>query len=249
MKLDLWLLGVVGLFGLMGAFSGALRQVAQWAGLAAAYLLAKPLAAALGPALAPRLGAWGAFAPLGAAAASMPAVYLAVGTLCRLALARLVPAGEKTRADRAAGLAMGAAKGGALVFVLLSVLVSFEEPLAKAGLDLEKQTRGSTAVAFARRRDLFASLKVPALDSAKRLAAARADPAAALALLEDPKIKAALSDPRLKALTSDPALQKALRAGDIAAVVGDPRVQKLLADPELAKALEGVGAGAGAAAP
>jgi len=243
MIFDLWLAGVVGLFGVLGAFSGALRQVSQWIGLIAAYLLAKPIGAALGPFLAPRLGGAAALAPVGAGALSMPLVYFGVGTACRLALARL-PAGEKTRADRAAGFGMGAAKGGGLVYLLLSVLVSFEAPLAKSGLDLERQTGGSSAVAFARKRNLFAAVSLPALDSAKRFAAARSDPAAAMALLEDPGVKAALSDPRLKELMGDPALRKALQSGDIAAVAGDPRVRKLLADPEFTKRLEALQGGA-----
>lgn len=49
MTLDFWLLGLVGVFGALGAIGGGLKQASQWAGLALAYLLSGPLARAAGP--------------------------------------------------------------------------------------------------------------------------------------------------------------------------------------------------------
>jgi hypothetical protein len=56
-NLDLWILAGLALFGAHGCLSGAIRQVSQRIGLAAAYFPSKPLAALAAPALARRLKA------------------------------------------------------------------------------------------------------------------------------------------------------------------------------------------------
>lgn len=237
MTLDLWLAALVALFALMGLFSGAIKQVAQWLAVALAYLVVKPLASAAAPSLAPKLGLPAAFGPVAVVALAMLAVFLLGAPMFRLLLTKLLPAREKTAGDRAAGLALGALKGAALVFVGLSVLVSFEKPLAESGHDLARATEGSRAVDFARRHNLFDTLKLPMLDAAKQLAAARSDPNAARALLQSPALQAALDDPALKAAFADPGLQAALRSADPSTLLQNPQVKKLLEDPRLTQSL------------
>lgn len=56
MALDLAVIGLITLFAYAGYHSGAVRQLSHGIGLAAAWLLAKPTAALLGPAVAARMG-------------------------------------------------------------------------------------------------------------------------------------------------------------------------------------------------
>lgn len=232
MTLDLWLLGALVLFGLLGLFSGAIKQLSQWIGLAAAYLFAKPLAAALAPLAAERLGIPALLAPLVVGGTAFPLIFFGGSLLAHLLLKRALPAGEKGRTDRGVGFLMGAAKAGAIVFILLSVVLAFEEPLGKAGWNVAKETDGSRAAAFVRGHNLFSRLHIPALEKAQKLAAAR-DPQAALALLNDPKIKKLLQDPELAKQF------QALGAGGVSpqALLNDPKIKQLLQDPELAKKL------------
>jgi uncharacterized membrane protein required for colicin V production len=248
-NLDLWLVVAVAAFGLMGLFSGAIKQAAQWLAVATAYLAVKPAATAAGPALAAKLGLPAVGGPVIVVSAAMLLAYV-VGSLgFKALLNKLLPAREKTRADRIGGFALGAAKGAMGAFVLLSVVVAFEPQLAQSGIDLDKKTGGSSALAFTRRHNLFDVLHVPILDDVKRLAAARSDPRAAQALFDNPALKGALDDPRLKAALADPALQDALKGANPMAALQNPEIRKLLSNPEVAQALKKIEAPAGEDAP
>lgn len=249
MTLDLYLAGALLAFGLLGAWSGAIKQFSQWIGLAASYLLAKPLGMALGPLAAKQVSLPPSLGPLLAGGLLFPAIFFSVSLLAHFLLKRAMPERVKTKGDRLAGLGMGAAKAGAMAYVLLSVVLAFEEPLDQAGWDLSKRTDGSRAVSFVRGHNLFSRLHIPALENVRKLASAHGDPQAAMALLAtpqikellaDPKIKAAMDDPRLKSLLQDPELAKKLGElaggrGNPAELMSDPRIQQLLQDPELAK--------------
>jgi uncharacterized membrane protein required for colicin V production len=214
-NLDLKLLGVVAAFGALGAVSGAIKQAAQLAALAAAYLLAGPVSSALAPVLASRLPA--ALVPTAARTAALSLVYMLGAGLLRAVAHRAVPTLENGKADRLGGAGLGAAKGALRVFVGLCAVVSFEEPMNKAGLDASQRLSGSRLAELARRHNLFDAVKLPELEAAKKLAEARSDPKALQALLGDPKIQELLANPAFKS---------------------DPRVKKLLDDPALAKKLE-----------
>lgn len=237
MTLDRWVLLAVAAFALLGLISGAIKQLAQWLALVAAYVFAKPAGAALAPSLGPWLGFSPALAPIGLSALLMLATFVFGALLLRAVLKRVLPVTEKGKIDRLVGLALGGGKGAALAFVLLSTVLSFEEPLAKAGFDLESKTQGSSAVAWTRSHNLFDSMKVPALDAAKKLASIGGDPAALRELMADPKLKDLLDSPELKSALADPELRKLAESGNPAALLADPRVKKLLADPQLAKRL------------
>lgn len=247
MNLDLALLALTALLGALGAYTGAIKQLSQWIGLAAAYLLGKPLAAALAPLLAPRLPLPASLAPAVAALVLLPLLYFGVGRGSLWALKRLLAGREKTRGDRVAGFAMGSGKAAALSFLCLSLVFAFEEPLTSAGWDLPGLAADSRAAAFARAHNLFSVVALPQLEQAKKMAAARSDPQAALALLNDPSLQGMMSDPGIKALMQDPALKAmladpgALQRGElpagVTALMDNPEVKKLLEDPEIAKKL------------
>jgi hypothetical protein len=223
MSLDLWLLGVVGLFGVMGLFSGAIKQVAQWLAMIAAYVFVRPAVSGL---------------PVHYAGLAVLATILVGGPLLRLLINKLIPARALTAPDRVGGLLLGSLKGAALVYVCLCVTLAFEGPLSKSGVDLAGKTKDSRAVEAARRHNLFDRVKLPALQAAQRLAEARSDPRAAQQLLSSPAFQSALNDPALKAALSDPALKEALNGGgDPARLFENPQVKKLLEDPKLAETL------------
>lgn len=239
MTLDLWLLGALALFGLLGLFSGAIKQASQWIGLAMGYLFAKPLAAALGPLAAQRLGLPVLLAPLLVGGAMFPVIFFLGSALAHFLLKRALPAREKTRIDRGIGFFMGTAKAGVMIFILISVVLAFEEPLGQAGWNVAKETDGSRTVSFVRGHNLFSRLHIPALENAQKLAASRRDPQAVMALLQDPKLKALLQDPELAQKLG------ALGAGGVSpqALLNDPKIKALLQDPELAKKLSGLQGG------
>ncbi|MBI5201011.1 MAG: CvpA family protein [Elusimicrobia bacterium] len=239
MRLDLWLLGVIVVFGLLGAFSGAVAQAAQWVALALAYATAKPLTEAIGPGALSFLPP--AAAPVALRVLVMLAVYIGARLLLGTILGKFLPPGPLRGTNRAAGAAMGAAKGGVLVWVLLSVVIAFDEPLSKAGWDLDKLAGDSHFLAFTRRHALMDAVRWSFLDGAKKLAAVRSDPKAAAELMKDPDVQAALEDPELKAIFADPELQKALQEMDVSALMKDPRIQKLLSDPDAVKKLSALG--------
>lgn len=236
MTLDLAFAGIVAFFGLLGAFSGALKQLRHWLGLIAAALAARPLAARLTPYAAPRLGLSPSVANVALSALSF-VLLLVAGTLAAgAALRGLFPDRQGGRGDRAFGFVLGAAKGAALLFVLLSLLVYFERPLTRALGAPPAAWSSSRAVAFARRRDLFDAVPVPALAMVQKLIDAARSPAGLKSLEDRPELRRLLDDPRLKAALQDGELSRALKSGNLSALRSNPRLKALLDDPRFAAA-------------
>jgi len=229
MNIDLWIIAAAALFAGIGYYTGAIQQLSHWIGLAAAYFCAKPLADALSPAVAARMGWPQPPTAVGLSAALFPVVLLAAALASRALLNAVAPGHQRNTPDRVAGLVLGAGKAGALAWVALSIALAFETPLARARPDVEAALRGSSAAAFTRAHGLFAAGLPPELEKLRALAAGRTDPDLARTLRDDPA---------LKALLADPALRRALEKGDPSALLANPQIRKLLADPELAKKLE-----------
>ncbi|MBI5239412.1 MAG: CvpA family protein [Elusimicrobia bacterium] len=237
MQIDLIVLGVVALFGALGLVSGAAKQISHWIGLVLGLLASRPLAAALAPEAAQRLG-WPAGLTGVALGCLLFVALTALGAgISHLILARLMGERENGPVNRVLGLVLGAGKAAAGLFVALSALVYFEKPLARASGAFSSRSRNSKAVAFARERNLFASLRLPALDGMRQVLEAQKDPGALRKLLDDPQLKALLDDPRLKEFLADPALKKAMASGDVSALLKDPKLKELLNDPALAERL------------
>jgi membrane protein required for colicin V production len=234
MNFDLLLAGVVALLGLIGLFSGAISQLRHWLGLILAALAARPLAARLTPFAAPRLGFPPAVVNVVLSSLLFLLLYLIGTAAARALLAKLFPDRQDGRADRALGFVLGAAKGAAMVFVLLSFLVFFEKPLTTAFGAPPPPVRESRAVAFARRHDLFDAVPVPALAKLEKLIEAAKDPGAVRNLGNEPELRKLLDNPQLKAALQDGALSQALKSGDFSALKNDPNLRALLNDPRLA---------------
>ncbi len=192
MNLDLWILTALVLFAALGYRSGAIGQLSVLAGMAAGYLCAKPLAAALAPAVAAR-GGWPA-APTAAVLGMllMPVILVSVMLVARRIVAAVVPGGQDSKPDRFAGVVVGAAKGGAVAWLLLSIVLAFEQPLAQARPGVKAALDASAAAAFARAHSLLALAPSSAQDRLQSLQGK--DPAA---LLENTQVKKLLADPEL----------------------------------------------------
>ncbi len=229
MTLDQWILAALALFAAIGFYTGAISQFSHWIGMAAAYLCAKPLAAALAPVLAERMGWTPALTAVGLSAVLFPVILLIAALLSRMVLNAIIPGDQRNTPDRLAGLVLGAGKAGVIAWVMLGVVLAFEEPLARSRPEVKDALGASAAAAFTRAHSLFDAAPPAALEKLRALAAMRDDPKLASDLLKEPA---------LKALLEDPAVKTALEKGDPAALLENPRLKKLLADPELAKKLE-----------
>jgi uncharacterized membrane protein required for colicin V production len=236
MALDLALVGAVVLFGVSGLASGAIRQLTHWTGFVCGALAAGPLAARTTPLLAPRLNLPAAGVRV-VLSGLLFSVVAGVGAhLAHGALQRLSGGGEGGRVDRTAGFGLGAAKGGALLYAGLSLLLFFEKPLVRIFGKPPQAAADSRVLALVRGHNLFDEFHFAAAAKLERLAQAASDPRGAGALAGDPKLKALLGDPALKSALQDPALAGALRSGDLSALSADPKLRALLEDPRLADA-------------
>jgi membrane protein required for colicin V production len=206
--LDLAVLGLLLLFTVAGAFSGALQQLAKLAAVLAGWLVARRAA----PPLAAL--AWGARPPPWARSVAAAVIFVVMAVLVGLAgraVARRLhgPSGRPGALDRAGGALLGGAKAALVAWLVLSILARLG-PIAVGSFRLD--ARRSDFGAVAARHDLL-ELSVP--DQARRLErlleAAR-DPAERARLLaRDPGWQRLLDDPRFKALmerggTPDPGL-------------------------------------------
>jgi uncharacterized membrane protein required for colicin V production len=220
MSLDLWVLAALGAFAAIGYYTGAIQQLSHWIGMAAAYLCARPLSAALAPALAARMGWPLPLTAVGLSAVLMPVILICAALISRGILNALVPGDQRNTPDRIVGLVLGGGKAAAIVWVALSVVLAFEKPLAANYPEVKDALGASSAAALVRKHALFPEVSPSVQEKLRALGAMRGDPQMAQALL------------------NDPALKQALEKGDVSALLENPQVKKLLSDPELAKKLE-----------
>ncbi len=154
MTLDLAVLALLAVASLLGAASGALRQLVQLAAVVLGWLAARQLgahvAAGLAKSVGPLLGR--AFAPLLLFLGVFAAGSLAGAIVLRATgLYRAV----RTPVDRGIGALLGGAKGAIAAWVLLSALA-----LAGGSAPgwIARPARGSDLAALAARHNLFARL-------------------------------------------------------------------------------------------
>jgi membrane protein required for colicin V production len=205
--LDLVVLGVLLLFAVAGAFSGALRQLVQLLGVVAGWAAARLVAPRLvGPVLGSRPAAWERAA---LAVACFVAAVVLVSLLGRAVARRLQgPGGSPGPVDRGLGALLGGAKAALGCWVLLSALALARPPISLGGwkVDVRRSDFGSLAA----RHNL---LEVAAPRQARllsRLFEAVRDPGVRERLRKgDAELERALEDPRVKAL-----LERAAREGD-----------------------------------
>ena len=225
MNLDLLVLAVLVLFAVLGALSGALRQLVRLGSAVLAYLAARHLAQPLAAGFTR-----GVAQPLGRAVAGVllfSAVFLVARVLGGAAAARLGRGGIRGPADRGLGALLGAAKAGLATWVLLSALSLVGRPLGPAGFRIDPR-EGDFAALVAEHNALEAWAG-PQAATLRRVLRAIEDPRAA-SLKQDGDVRALLDDPGLQGLLA--------RRGAAAGIEGTPEALKLLSDPAFLDRLE-----------
>lgn len=232
MALDLVVIGLLLLFAVLGAISGALRQLLTLGAISVGALAARAWA----PAVAERAAA-SLPRPVGLGVAALVlflGISAAVGLVGRLLL-RWVGAGTARwgAPDRAVGALLGAAKAGLAAWVVLSALVLLDRPLRIGSVGID--ARQSDFAQLAREHNLLDTWHSPTAETLKRLLLAARDPRGSARLLTDADVRELLADPRVQAL-----LEQARTSGEkgAASVVGSPQALQLLGDPAFLERLE-----------
>jgi membrane protein required for colicin V production len=241
MVIDFILLGLALLFGFLGSFSGASRQLAQMAALVAATVLAKPVGALLGPHLSREAGGP---AVLGVVAGCLIA-FLVIFSVVRLVLTRVLKrmlAGEKEEragTDRGLGFCLGAFKVLAIAYVVLSALTFAEERVSVAGRRVGLSPKDSAAFEVARVYNLFSYTQFGSAKDLVELARATRSPERAKRLQNTADYKALQKDARFRRALADPHVAKALQTGDWKAALHSDTVLQLVADPAATRRMQG----------
>ncbi len=223
MNVDLTVLALLVLFAVLGARSGALRQLVMLASAVLGYLAARHFA----PPLAAGFTR-GAGQPVARALAGVLlffAVLFAASFLGRSLIARIA-GGQAMRgpADRGLGALLGAAKAALGLWVVLSAFVLVGRPLGPAAFRL---TAGDSDFAeLARDCNVLESWGGATAATLRSVLRALRDPGAASRLARDEDVRALLDDPRLKQL-----LEQSQRRPDDAGLIATPEALRLLKDP------------------
>ncbi len=228
MTLDLAVLGLVLLAAVAGAVSGGLRQVSKLAALVAGWAAARWLAPRLIRELdRPSSAAWALVV-----AGTFVAGWL-VGSLLARAIRRALQGEEEApgRLDRLLGAVLGAAKGGLVAWVLLSLLTLLGGRLSLGALRVE--SRGSRAAALAARHDIFSLADARTARVARRLMEAWRDPVKRERLLRDPGWSRLLETSGLRS-----ALDRGAGGAADAAGAVRQKIEALLDDSEAPALLE-----------
>jgi len=235
--IDLLILGAILIFGLLGAATGAAQQIAQLAGLVAAYLCARPLGRWAGPHLAHALQMPQLFGVLAATLLVFIVVLVATRIVVTAALRRLMAGKDpKERGlDRTLGLALGALKVAAISYVLVSALVFAEENVVVAGKRLGISPRGSWAFRIARSYNLFEMTQFAPVNDFIAVTRALEHPGTAR---DNPALKAIREDPRFRKAMADERVQRALETGDYRALLRSDAILQLVQDPTFSARLE-----------
>ncbi len=221
MALDLVLVAVLALASILGAATGALRQLVQLGAVVLAWIVARSLGADVARGIARTM-------PDFVSRAAGPAI-LFLGTFAAASLVGvlLLRASGMSRAvrtpvDRALGALVGGAKGALAAWVLLSAL-------ALAGRStptrLARWARGSDLAALAARHNLLVHLDPSAARALERALEAARRAQRAGALPRDAESRRLLTDPRVRALGDEgPAANEA----EAARLMDDPEIRALV---------------------
>ncbi len=229
MTLDLVSAGLVVLLAVLGALSGALRQLLTLGGAVAGYLVAHLLSPPVANGLARTLPA-----PVARATAGLVlffATFVLVMLVGNLVLHMGREGPRPGPADRALGTFLGAAKAGLVLWVVLSAVAVVDRPIGPGWLRLDP--RPSDFAALAREHNVLEHWEGPTGSALRGLLRVAKDPERAARLLADADGRKLLEDPRVQMLVDE------ARGGrDPASLVGSPAALRLLSDPAFLERLE-----------
>lgn len=234
MIVDLVVLALVIVGAVFGARAGASRQLASWASLVVAALLARPGGILFGGAFA---RFFNTSPNLGAVAASF-ATFIVLAVVLRLVAVQVFervfwghdPAERGT--DRALGALLGGGKVAAVAWVALSALAFVEDNVQLAGKGLGISPKDSSTFAIAHKWNLFSA---PFFSKVADLAAAKKVFGSAELfhqMSSNPSVSELEKNPSFRAVITDPEVKEALDRGDMVALLRTRSVNKLLQDPE-----------------
>ena len=224
------------MFAAVGAYRGALAQLAQLFALAVGYFCSRPLGRALGVNLAQSAHLPILFGVLAATLLVFFAVTIATRVLLGRLIRRLRRNGTPKPLDRALGFLLGTLKVIAVAYVVLSAL-SFLDDNAWGGRQLGLSPGDSIAVSLARQYNLFELFQYRPVRDLVRIAQSLDDPDKAARLVKDPAFKALAQDPRFGRTLSDELTHRALQEGDTRALLRSDDVLRLLQAPASAARL------------
>ncbi|BDG01869.1 CvpA family protein [Anaeromyxobacter oryzae] len=223
MLLDLLALALLAAVAILGATSGALRQLVQLGAAVLGWLAARHLGPPVAAGFARSVPAF--LARAGASAVLFLGVFALATLLGALALratglARVV----RGPADRGAGALLGGAKAALMVWVLLSAALLAGRAVPGPPR-LRRELAASDLAALARDHNLLLRIDPGAARALERALRAARDAERAGELGRDPEAQRLLEDPRVRTLVdgereADPGeLERALEDPDVARIV------------------------------
>lgn len=241
MGIDLFILGLMVFFGLLGALSGASRQLAQITALIIAGIFTKPLAARVAPLISEAVEGP---AVLGWVLASL-VIFIALFSAVRWAVAgvlrRLLSAGEEKEqhgADRSLGFVIGVAKVALVAWLFTSAAVFAEEHIQVAGKRFSIAAKDSVAFAFARTHNVFDYAQLAPARTFITLGQSALDPEQRRELSRTESYQELRKDPRLRSALSDPRVREAIEQGDWKSALRNESVMGLLQDRQMVALME-----------
>lgn len=239
MTIDLFILIVVVVFSLIGAYTGAARQIAQLVGLVAAFSCARPIGTFFGPRIAQSLGTPQSAGVVVGTLVTFIVVLVAVRFILTQVLRSAFAGREEgdRQADRVLGFLLGALKVTALSYVVLSALTFAERNITVAGRRLGLSPADSYAFAVARSYNLFELTQFSPVKDLVAVADAAQDPKRRARLTDDPAFRSVQQDPRFRRVLEDQGLRKALERGDYQQLLRSNAVLQLIQDRDFAARL------------
>lgn len=243
MTLDLVFLVCVGIFALIGYFSGFARQLVRLVALVAAYLLAGPLGRPLGGILAGALEVPSLIGRVLGAGLAFMLLYMILSmigwSILRSRRKKLdsEQIQSRRRWDGWAGLALGGTKAFVVFYLLLCVVVLAEKPISRVSHKMGKVLSHSFMAGMAREHNILSGLNLPAVGNVAVLSKAASDPEFRERVMRDPRVRRLMENPKIRALADDKVLLAASRRNDLAALLANPHLNRVLDDPEIQKLL------------
>lgn len=240
MTIDLVVLGLVLFFGIIGAITGAAKQIANLVGMGVGYFVSRRLGPVLGPKLAAAMGGLPLLlGVIGATTLLFFVVWLAVRYALGFLLQRLMAGKdpENRGVDRFLGFILGGAKVALMAYVVMSAMTFFEQHVVVAGRRLGVSPKDSVAFGLARRYNLFEMTQFAPVKDLVRVAQVSSDPERAQSLQKDPAYQALRKDPRVQRALKDADLRRAMERGDYQALLRSNLVLQLIQDPQVAAQL------------
>jgi membrane protein required for colicin V production len=233
-NVDLLVVGLVAFFAIVGAFSGAAKQIARFVAAIASGALARLCGPMAGPLIAKELQTSQTVGVVIASLVIFFVAFLIIRYLVEQLVLRIL-AGKKMEdrgLDRALGFFMGALKMGAICWFVLCAIAFLEDNVVVAGKRLAIAPKQSVLFSIARNHNLFAMAAIPGMD--ELVAAAKSKDSAQYTALR--------KDPRFRRAVDDDVVQKALESGDYRALMQNTDIVKMLSDPKMREQLEAAAA-------